>query len=169
MTLQTPRQCTLSPSDSHEESEITDASVVFGTVNLNIGGGYDEFTGKDKSKDSIQLIILCLWSTKLREGNVFTGACLSTGREWGIYGAWSLPGPWSHGLSGGGYLWSRVPSGSGRVSLVPCLFQGGRISRVYLPPKNNKSGQYTSYLNAFLFVSFVSLLWIIIKSTRIHN
>ena len=42
----------------HEEAEISDASVVFGTVNLNIGDGYDEFTGKDKSKYSLQLIIL---------------------------------------------------------------------------------------------------------------
>ena len=29
----------------HESTEATDASVIFGNVDLNIGGGYDEFTG----------------------------------------------------------------------------------------------------------------------------
>ena len=30
----------------HENTEISDSPCVFGTVDLNIGDGYDEFTGK---------------------------------------------------------------------------------------------------------------------------
>ena len=29
----------------HEDTYATDAAVIFGTVDLNIGDGYDEFTG----------------------------------------------------------------------------------------------------------------------------
>ena len=29
----------------HEETTLSDSPVIFGTVDLNIGGGYDEFTG----------------------------------------------------------------------------------------------------------------------------
>ena len=29
----------------HEDTLSTDAAVIFGTVDLNIGEGYDEFTG----------------------------------------------------------------------------------------------------------------------------
>ena len=29
----------------HEETTLSDGPVVFGTINLNIGDGYDEFTG----------------------------------------------------------------------------------------------------------------------------
>ena len=29
----------------HEDTDLNDGPVIFGTVNLNIGGGYDEFTG----------------------------------------------------------------------------------------------------------------------------
>ena len=46
----------------------------------------------------------CRPPTKLRKGNVFTGICLSTG---------------------GGYLWSYVPSGRGWVGLVSGVFWGG--------------------------------------------
>ena len=30
----------------HEDTIINDGPVIFGTVDLNIGDGYDEFTGK---------------------------------------------------------------------------------------------------------------------------
>ena len=33
----------------HENTEINDSPCVFGTVGLNIGNGYDEFTGMKKS------------------------------------------------------------------------------------------------------------------------
>ena len=29
----------------HEDTDLNDGAVIFGTVNINIGGGYDEFTG----------------------------------------------------------------------------------------------------------------------------
>ena len=29
----------------HEDTSINDGAVIFGTVDLNIGDGYDEFTG----------------------------------------------------------------------------------------------------------------------------
>ena len=32
----------------HEDTEINDSPCVFGTVNLNIGNGYDEFTDLSK-------------------------------------------------------------------------------------------------------------------------
>ena len=32
-----------------EDTELTDSPVIFGRVDLNIGDGYDEFTGKNFS------------------------------------------------------------------------------------------------------------------------
>ena len=37
----------------HESTEATDGAVIFGTVNLNIVSGYDEFTGLEQSKQYI--------------------------------------------------------------------------------------------------------------------
>ena len=33
----------------HEDTTLSDSAVIFGTVDLNIGDGYDEFTGVLKS------------------------------------------------------------------------------------------------------------------------
>ena len=32
----------------HEDTLLTDAPCIFGFVDLNIGGGYDEFNGKQR-------------------------------------------------------------------------------------------------------------------------
>ena len=73
--------------------------------------------------------------TKLREGNVFTGICLSMGE--------------------GGYLWSQICPGVRWVSLVPGPFQGAggegwvclRYARVGWnpPPPGNGTWDITGY------------------------
>ena len=88
--------------------------------------------------------------TKLRQGNVFIGVCLSTG---GISGSVSLL--W------GGYLWYHVPSGGIQVS------RGGHVQEVgtHPPPPGymgqyeiwSTSGRYASCWNAFLFLKW--FLW----------
>ena len=94
--------------------------------------------------------------TKLQEGNVFTGVYLSTGR-----GRVSLvpcpflvPGPMS-------FLGEGV-----RVSLVPCPLGVGIPYTLPAPgipypphPRNNKSGRYASYWNAFLFRRCLGTAW----------
>ena len=47
MTLTASQVTALFSTRLHEQTEIGDSAVIFGTVDLNIGDGYDEFTGID--------------------------------------------------------------------------------------------------------------------------
>ena len=57
---------------------------------------------------------------------MFSKACVCS-RGDGHLSSQALPGPMS--FQGVGYLWSHVPSESGKVSLVPCYFRGDRVFR----------------------------------------
>ena len=123
-------------------------------------------------------------STKLGEGNVFTGVCHSV-RGWvgrGYLGyqvpsrGWVslVPRPfwgylWYQVPSRDGYAWSQVPSGGdGYVHGVGvCLGVGMWVPTPLVPTSSggHRSGQYASYWNAFLFESiFLPSPWQIFKS-----
>ena len=84
---------------------------------------------------------------KFREGNVFTGVCLLTGRGQGIPGRGL--GIHGEGILGVGYTqgWGRVSRGYGIP--IPSSGNGGHCG-----------SRYASYWNAFLFQGFVRIeLW----------
>ena len=102
----------------------------------------------------------------LGQGNMFTGVCLSTGRQgWGVSSQWGLlpggGGAWSGGVHGprgcmvpGVCAWSRgwVLGCQGVVGVHGpgggAWSQGGARWR---PPNGYCCGRYASYWNAFLF------------------
>ena len=114
--------------------------------------------------------LTCLvYETRLREGDVFTGLCLSTGwgvclsTGWGVPGARLLLGvrglgmPGARSLPGVGYAWSQVPSGKGYVQRRAGKPEGvgmytSKILDLRYPPPSYWNAVLYSYSNICRFL-----------------